>query len=80
MRLRGSERPCTRLCRPRVRPRNPIPYARPCDQGPHSVPCAAQDPRRLEDLTGLTELHSSAAALAADFDDDQASDDDGTLL
>ena len=52
----------------------------PKTRGPHSAPCAAQDPRRLEDLTGLTELHSSAAALAADFDDDQASDDDGTLL
>lgn len=39
-----------------------------------------QDPRRLEDLTGLTELHRSAAALAADFDDDQPSDDEGALV
>ncbi|KAK9814486.1 hypothetical protein WJX72_006655 [[Myrmecia] bisecta] len=35
---------------------------------------ALQDPKKLEDLTGLTELHSSAAAMCDDFDE---SDEDG---
>ena len=51
-----------------------------CGCMPQAGRLLAQDPTRLEDLTGLTELHRSAAALAADFDDDQPSDDEDALV
>lgn len=40
--------------------------------------CPIQDPHALEDLTGLTELHSSAAALAM-MDDSEDDEDDADV-
>ena len=39
-----------------------------------------QDPHALEDLTGLTELHNSAAALMMEADDDSEDEARESLL
>jgi hypothetical protein len=39
----------------------------------------AQDPHALEDLTGLTELHNSAAALMMDASDEEEDEDESLL-
>lgn len=38
-----------------------------------------QDPHALEDLTGLTELHNSAAALMMDASDEEQDEDESLL-
>ena len=45
----------------------------------HRLCACEQDPHALEDLTGLTELHSSADALAMMDSDEEEESDEGLL-